>query len=49
MYGCRKMKAQKNLSLSVEVVERLNEVENQTKLVEGLLRDHFDMESRNNE
>jgi hypothetical protein len=38
------MKAQKNLSLDVEVVRELENVENQTALVESLLRDHFGME-----
>lgn len=38
------MKAQKNLSLDVEVVRELENVDNQTALVESLLRDHFDME-----
>jgi len=38
------MKAQKNMSLSVEVVEKLEQEDNQTALVEGLLRDHYGMD-----
>jgi hypothetical protein len=38
------MKAQKNLSLDVEVVRKLEGVDNQSALVESLLREHFGME-----
>jgi len=41
------MKAQKNLNLDVEIVEKLNEEDNQTKLIESLLREHYGMEDDN--
>jgi hypothetical protein len=41
------MKVQKNLNLEYEVVEKLNEEDNQTQLVESLLREHYDMEEEN--
>lgn len=44
MYECSKMKAQKNLSLDVEVVRKLEQEDNQSALVEGLLRSEFGME-----
>ena len=37
------MKVNKTLSLDVEVVQRLQEEENMSETVEGLLRDHYDM------
>lgn len=42
MHVC--MKAQKNLSLDVEVVRKLENVDNQSALIESLLRDYFDMD-----
>jgi hypothetical protein len=41
------MKVQKNLNLEYEVVEKLNKEDNQTQLVESLLREHYDMEEEN--
>lgn len=41
------MKVQKNLNLEYEIVEKLNEEDNQTQLVESLLREHYDMEEEN--
>lgn len=38
------MKMNKTLSLSLEVVQRLQEEENQSKTVENALREHYDME-----
>jgi len=36
-------KVAKNLSLSIDVVERLEEKENQSEYVESLLREEFDL------
>ena len=41
------MKVQKNFSLSYEIAEQLNEEDNQTALIESLLRDHYDMDEDN--
>jgi hypothetical protein len=38
------MKVQKNLNLDYEVVEALNQEDNQTALVEQLLREHYGLE-----
>jgi len=36
-------KTDKNLSLSIEVCERLEEEENQSQFVESLLREEYDL------
>lgn len=41
------MKVNKTLSLSLEVVQRLNEEENQSETVEDVLREHYGMENTN--
>lgn len=38
------MKVNKTLSLSLEVVQRLQEEDDMSGTVESLLRDHYDME-----
>ena len=38
------MKVNKTLSLSYEVAERLDDEQNQSQLVESLLKDHYEME-----
>jgi hypothetical protein len=38
------MKVQKTLSLSLDVAQELDDEDNQSALVESLLRDHFDMD-----
>lgn len=38
------MRVHKTLSIDLEVVQRLDDEENQSRLVEELLRDHYDME-----
>lgn len=46
MHGClcRCMrKVPKNLSLSIEVVERLEDEDNQSEVVEELLREEYDL------
>ena len=40
------MKVNKTLSLSLEVVQRLQEEENQSETVEDALREHFEMEDQ---
>jgi len=37
------MKVQKNLSLDLDVAQKLDDEENQTELVQRLLREHYGM------
>jgi hypothetical protein len=39
-----RMKAQKTLSLSLDVAQELNDEDNQSALVESLLREHYGLD-----
>lgn len=43
------MKVNKTVSLRVDVAQQLHQEDNQSRIVETLLRNHYDMETVNNE